>query len=436
MTFGFGFKIGHTRPKGVPSILRYGDVWWAYKEGIYSPAIGWPTDTHAYDITMQDRNGIYQTKAANVLCRENGVGLQTVPGRTELTTRPIPTAALPWSYGANPLTPTYNATTAPDGSNNGTLYARTTTASCYGGPGNVTKAASAIQYTQSMIVKAGTCSHVALRLQGTYPNRADVCFNLTTGAVSLAALATSSFTSATAGIEDIGVGWFLIWLTATSDTALALSPYFSPRASSGQIDAADTSDSASLNVWNMNVQAAAFPITPILTGGGAINGNQQVSDLSAYDLSNGVAGVLVVDIKDTGSNYVRPIELNDGASSNRVSILYTGGNMQLQVWAGGTNYAAVTLGAWPTGLQAIPFAVAENYAWGQIAGGGAVTADTTVTLPSMDRVSVGGGGYSANSNCYGVAPYLGLKFNISGDPAAAAAEALAKATALKARYAA
>jgi len=72
----------------VPPEFSGFDLGWDFVNGrLYCGAV-YPTDTHPSPILMPDASGAWVGKAANVLCREQGVGMQTVPSYQQFAANP------------------------------------------------------------------------------------------------------------------------------------------------------------------------------------------------------------------------------------------------------------------------------------------------------------------------------------------------------------
>lgn len=147
----------------------------------------------------------------------------------------------------------------PDGGQAAASWARTATSATYSGSG-VTVAASALAYTFTVKAKVNTATNLALRIQGTFPHRADVVFNLTSGTISTAATATSTYTGASATITSLGNGWYTCTLTATSGTDTGLTGYLSFNSNNSKIDGTDSSATSSGWVYGMNMKQGSTPI--------------------------------------------------------------------------------------------------------------------------------------------------------------------------------
>ena len=168
-----------------------------------------------------------------------------------------------WGNAGSP-TVTANAATSPDGTTNAVLWTRITTAPSYIGQ-SISKAASALTYSFSVFVKASVGNYVAIRTQGTYPARADVVFNLSNGTISTAAVATSTFTGASATIQALSNGWYRVSLTATSDTNTTILGYISFNSGGGVIDATDSVSNSAGYIYGAQIEQLAFSTSYIAT---------------------------------------------------------------------------------------------------------------------------------------------------------------------------
>ena len=157
-------------------------------------------------------------------------------------------------FKANSATITPNTIAAPDGSITAETFNRNNT-----GTGNyldsrgVSKNTAPVTYTWSLFVKKNDARYASLRLQGTYPSRADVVFDLDTGTVAVAASSTSNFSNASGSIHASGNSWFRVSLTATSDSINEIKALFGCSAEANQIDGA-SSVANSVYIWGAQLE--------------------------------------------------------------------------------------------------------------------------------------------------------------------------------------
>jgi hypothetical protein len=115
-------------------------------------------------------------------------------------------------YGANVLTKTLNATTAPDGTNTGTLLTSTSSPAQDSYLRYSITLTPGTQYTTSVYAKAGTVSFIALRSIQNGTNDYST-FNLGTGAVAGAVPA-----GVTTSVLNAGNGWYRCSITYTTQS--------------------------------------------------------------------------------------------------------------------------------------------------------------------------------------------------------------------------
>lgn len=186
MSFGFGFGF----PRRVGAALR-ATLDFNFLSGLLDPRITFSRTSNA---TLIGSNGTLQYAPHNLLTYSEQ----------------FDNAA--WSK--QNIAVSANTAQAPDGTITGDTVTRSTGVAAYSG--NSSGAGAARQYTMSLYAKAATAGNgVGLRIQGTYPNRGDVVFNLTNGTISSPAAAAGTATGASATIISAGSGWYRCTLTVT-----------------------------------------------------------------------------------------------------------------------------------------------------------------------------------------------------------------------------
>ena len=242
-------------------------------------------------------------------------------------------------------------TISPSGELNADKIQRTTT-----GSNNVNdtlnKATSQLNYTTSIFVKQGEGDFFAMRAQGTYPSRVDLRFQFSTKQI-IQNVASSSFTALSSNVEEFKNGWFRISMTYTTDVANALTNYFTPRSSSGDIDSTDINANANCFLWGCQVEEKSDSSSYIPTQNTAITRFVDIcKDAGNADLFNVSELSLFFDVNnfkpDTGSfSY---IVLTDGQSFpiNMIRFDYKQDRIEL------SNYVNGTLGFFYTITSVVP----------------------------------------------------------------------------------
>ena len=109
-------------------------------------------------------------------------------------------------------------------------------------------------------------------------------------------------------------------------------------------------------------------------------------DLAAWNLARYSA---VISWTATGSEpeSTRVVEWNDSTFSNQVNLSRVGSNVALNVVAGGGFEASMALGPWTAGEHSVAIRIAPDDVAGTL-DGAAVVADTSATVPPLDRLLV------------------------------------------------
>lgn len=377
-----------TLRKGVgPAWASGTDLWKDFAANIGNmPTVA---DTHAASIYAPNAAGVYAPFAANVLTRTD-LGLQTVPTRTNSIRNNSNTGVALGTSGTMPtnwqtVTTGLTRTIVATGTENGLPYIDLRFQGTTGGTSG------------SIIFESG--QGIAAVNGQTWAGSCSV--SLVGG--SLTNVDTQSLT---AQINDSG-GSFLanqgggasltglltatpVRFSGTTTIANASTAYIQPKIVFGW--SSGVAVDFTLRLAAPQYELGAFATPPILTTSAAatVNGNQQVIDLTGK-LGSGVAGVVQVNVLDAvGRNFTRLMEINDGGGTNRITLTYVNGNVQMYVATANAAQAALDAAAWTGGIQTFAFAVGPNFAQFRKVGVGALTADNSVSYPVMTQLVLGG----------------------------------------------
>ena len=224
-----------TRARAVPSLdLRFAD-----NKSLVDATTGsnLVTFTRASSGTYVGSDGVIRNAVTNLLLRSEEFDNAS------------------WAKNGTP-TVTANSSVSPDGTTTAELFTRTTTGPTYIQQ-ILVKAASALTYTFSVYAKQSVGNFIALRAQGTYPARADVVFNLSTGAIASAASVAAGFASASATITPLLNGWYRLTLTATTDAVTNLQVVASVNSNGGQVDGTDSVSNSACFLWGAQLEQAS-----------------------------------------------------------------------------------------------------------------------------------------------------------------------------------
>lgn len=273
--------------------------------------------------TYYDSTGVLQTAASSVPrfdfdpVTHTPRGLLVEEARTNLFLRSSELDNATWTKSNT--TVTANTATAPDGTLTADTLTRTSLTS------NlirqlISKATSPITYTASLYAKQGTARYLAVRMQGAYPPRADVVFDLQSGVISSAATAVSTFSGASASIQAVGNGWYRVSLTATTDSVTLVTLYMSPHTTSVTVDQNDASSTADLYIWGVQFEQAPFPTSYIPTTSATVTRAADTLTLPTSGwLTQGVGTVVSRFMAPpflTGTKYPGAWAIDDGTINN------------------------------------------------------------------------------------------------------------------------
>jgi hypothetical protein len=368
------------------------------------------TFTRSTTATFVGSNGLIQSAAINaprfdfdpatlaprgLLIEEQRVNLMTYSDGT------VGWAASP----ALSITATANFATSPDGTSNATKLATGDILSNGHSWFKSFSGAISTTYTGSAYLKASEYTRAQLSFGNTAfaSTTYGVLVDLSNGTI----VATSASTTAT--ITDAGNGWYRCTVTATSDAdggayVFALSP---KPASVTTIDSLYTPASIGLGVflYGAQVETGAFTTSHIPTVASTVTRAADVASITGAAFSpwyNQSQGTIIAQfvatttgVTPTGGNaFARIYDIDSAAASNSEhSLLLSAG------YGPGWRAQTVVLGVTQVGLQGvmslgnttvrkIAYAYRTND-FAVSANGGAATTDTSGTLPSPDRMSIG-----------------------------------------------
>ena len=284
------------------------------------------------------------------------------------------------TYSLTAATVSTNTSVAPDG---------TTTADTVNSSGTAvvsqsfTKAASAITYTGSLFVK-GSVTDFSLTIDdGTTVNRGRARFNLSTGTLG-SVTNDGTFTGTTATITLFPNGWYRLTLTTTTNILITarLRPFW-------------TGAGTSIDFWGAQLETGSFATSYIPTVAATVTRAADVASITGANFSSWYRqdeGTIFVE-GATSSSTASPIlfQADDGTANERIQVRRNGTTnaSSLLVTDGGTTqanfsvtgYNANTIGKTCAMYSLNDFQLSFNGTLG--------TADTSGTLPTVDRAFIG-----------------------------------------------
>ena len=294
-------------------------------------------------------------------------------------------------WGKSNSTVTANAATAPDGTATADYVVRASTVA------SVTLQRTGLgitgiqTHTASIYAKAATAgNNLGLRLQGTFPSRADVVVNLLTGAVLFSAAV--NFTLVGTAVSNAGNGWYRISITATSDSTGIDRFITGPTAvANGSWESSSTILSDAY-IWGAQLEAGAFPTSYIPTTTASATRAADVANQIGANFSNwfdSSKGTLFAEYSSIASGVRTIAAMNDGTANESIRLRTEGASPLFTVTDGGVDQANIDAGTVETNtVYRFAGAYAASDFAASINGGVAVT-DTSGTLPAVNRMMIG-----------------------------------------------
>ncbi|MCQ4630942.1 hypothetical protein GB927_012890 [Shinella sp. CPCC 100929] len=291
------------------------------------------------------------------------------------------------------LTVSADATIAPDGNLTMDALVEDAATSQHSISRVATKSASALPYTLSLFVKAGKGRQIVLNLFGAgYAGGVQMRFNPEAGAITTAAFAYGTgFASGSGSFAKVSDGVYLVWVTATSDTTTSIGGQFGLHNGTALSYTGD--GTSGVNAWGAQLTQTAFPGPYVPTTSAAVVRNADSMVISGTDFTdffNPIEGTIFAEFRAPAYGASQLAwTLSDGTYPNALfGALNTDGRIYT-LGGGGWN---LSLPPGPT-IDAATAKMATTYATSAVrmsVNGAVAVADTSVTVPALSRLSIGG----------------------------------------------
>jgi hypothetical protein len=287
-------------------------------------------------------------------------------------------------WSKNSASITANTTTSPDGTTN----ADTLTLTALSGhiAQLLTKSASAITYTLSCYIKAGTSSLARISMSDYLTGQADGIINLSTQTITAS---NGTWSSASASINNMGNGWYYCRLTATSP----INGFVFTKIQN------DGANSTTIQIWGAQLEASSYPTSYIpTTSASATRVADACFKTGISSLIGQTEGTMFLDFIFTNINDTQVImSLHDNANNKRVEIWANASSLYGFV-GGSSSFNIASL----TATNGARYKVAVAYKSGDSAyyvnGTQIGTNSTTFTISLTSLIfDYWGGGYPPNA---------------------------------------
>lgn len=314
------------------------------------------------------------------------------PARTNLLLRSKEIDNASWTKVAG--TPTANTIAGPDGATTADSFLETVTNAVHLYRQDITKAASAIQYTFSVTAKYLGRDWVRLACTSG-ANGYSQWFNVALGTKGSSQIAGSGFTFDGAAVEELPDGWFKLSMTVTTDTTTTLRVNVSPTTANlvSSAYAGDITKGIYVSDHQLEVGAYATSNIPTTTGAVAREADAITQKTGVATLIGQTEGVLTFKGSAIADSTVKnAIWVSDGTDQNGIGIVFHSDNaIHAKVIAGGVTQADIT---GVTFLSKTIYNVVLTYQDDKVAlfiDDVKLGEDLTVTIPACSVIAVASG---------------------------------------------
>jgi hypothetical protein len=250
---------------------------------------------------------------------------------------------------------------------------------------------SALTYTQSVYVKAAERNQIQLAFDtdaGAFTNSA-VVFTLSGGGSGVIVAGSPTYS-----ITLVGNGWYRC--TISQSAAATATAVFRIYLASGGTAVYTGDGTSGLFIWGAQLEQGAFATSVIPTTTTALTRNADVASMTGTNFSswyNQTEGTLYVEgvgVNNVGSGTRRYAEINDNTSLERILVGYGFTTAcRYLVSDGGATQADIGVNATTGGALVKAAATYKVNDFQQATNGVLGTADTSGTLPTVDRMFIG-----------------------------------------------
>ena len=358
------------------------------------------TFTRASSATYFDQLGVLQSAANNIPRFDYNPstlaprGLLIEEQRTNLATYSQEPSDAAWNKTRASITA--DTVVAPDGTLTGDKLVEDATANnTHRTSIAAVSVVSGSSYTWSIYLKAGERTFAYLALNNTSGGNAFTTWpsfyvNLLTGEIT-----DASATVTASSAVNVGNGWFRVSVSATATSTTTQNPAILLATASGTNSY--TGDGTSgIYIWGAQLEAGAFATSYIPTTTTALTRSADVASMTGTNFSswfNAVEGTIFcqgIGVNNVATGTRRYFEINNNTSDERVLAGYGfTTSCRYVVSDGGATQADISVTTTTGGVSVKMAAAYKVNDFQQASNGTLGTADTSGTLPTVDRMFIG-----------------------------------------------
>jgi hypothetical protein len=251
-------------------------------------------------------------------------------------------------------------------------------------PGNVAT-------TTSVYLKAGTRRYVNFSVENS-GNGYNATVDTVGWSITQQGLTGTGWVSGSATLSAAGNGWYRLAITVTPPAATSVSLLIAGAPASSSVrQVSYTGDGSTWIIWGAQLEAGAFATSYIPTIASTVTRSADVATITGSLFSqwyNQPEGGFIVEADTVQSVDPSATAASDGTLNNRIQLFF-GAASHLFVRVGGVTQADLDAGSITLNTPAKLAAAYKLNDFAASLNGGAAVTDTSGSLPTADRLSIG-----------------------------------------------